>query len=61
MNDARLPWIALALGAFFALIPVQRFAQALGDTSHWPMHLAAAVLLAALLVWNLVKKLSNHG
>jgi O-antigen ligase len=61
MNDARLPWIALALGAFFALIPLQRFAQALGDTSHWPMHLAAAVLLAAMLGWNLVKKSSNHG
>ena len=40
-------WIAFAFGAAFALVPLASFAQELGDTSHWPMHAAAAVLLAA--------------
>lgn len=47
MNPEQPRWIAFAFGAAFALVPLASFAQELGDTSHWPMHLASAVLLAA--------------
>jgi len=48
MNPEHPRWVAFAFGAAFALVPLASFAQELGDTSHWPMHLAAAVLLAVL-------------
>ena len=48
MNDARPNWIALAVGAAFAALPALPVAQKLGDTSHWPMHLGAAVLILGL-------------
>ena len=48
MNSEHPRWVAFAFGAAFALVPLAPFAQELGDTSHWPMHLAAAVLLAVL-------------
>jgi O-antigen ligase len=47
MNPQQPRWIAFAFGAAFALVPLASFAQKLGDTSHWPMHLASALLLAA--------------
>ena len=47
MKPEHPQWIAFAFGAAFALVPLASFAQELGDTSHWPMHAAAAVLLAA--------------
>ncbi|MEY3928170.1 MAG: hypothetical protein RJA97_1177 [Bacteroidota bacterium] len=47
MNSEHPRWVAFAFGAAFALVPLAPFAQELGDTSHWPMHLASAVLLAA--------------
>ena len=51
MNDARPHWIALAAGAAFAALPALPFAQKLGDTSHWPMHLGAAALIMGLGIW----------
>lgn len=55
MNEARPHWVALALGAAFAAIPALPVAQKLGDTSHWPMHLGAALLLLGLGIWQHVK------
>ncbi len=48
MNDTRPSWIAFAVGAAFAALPALPVSQALGDTSHWPMHLGAALLLIGL-------------
>ncbi|MDP4854686.1 MAG: hypothetical protein NWR20_01265, partial [Schleiferiaceae bacterium] len=49
MNAARPSWIAFVAGALFAAVPMLPVAQKLGDSSHWPMHLAAGFLLLGLL------------
>ncbi len=49
MNATRPSWIAFVAGAIFAAVPMLPVAQKLGDSSHWPMHLAAGFLLLGLL------------
>lgn len=52
MNLEQPRWFAFALGALFTLVPIAPLAQQLGDTSHWPMHLAGAVLLVAFATYS---------